>query len=120
MDDILKTISILAFLTLFGHFFFLLLHNTFRTKRLVKFVDKFKKEGKLNDADYELLYDRYTSFFHYLEFYPDKEDFRTLYENSEFDDYVRRSKWKLKYCLIVIAISFLVLLIVVPFDQGLK
>lgn len=118
--DILKTISIITFLTLFGHFFFLMFHNTFRIKKLIKFVDKFKKEGKLSDADYELLYNRYTSFFSYLELYPDKEDFKLLYQSPEFDNYVRASKWKLKYCSIVIGISFLILLIVVPINEGLK
>jgi hypothetical protein len=120
VDDILKTISIIAFLTLVGHFLFLMLHNTFRIKRLIKFVDRFKNEGKLSDSDYRLLYDRYTSVFHYLEFYPDKEDFKTLYENLEFDQYVRKSKRKLKYCSFVIGISFLVLLMVIPFNERLK
>ena len=97
-----------------------MLHNTFRIKKLIKFVDRFKNEGKLSASDYGLLHDRYTGFFHYLEFYPDKEDFKTLYENPEFDEYVRRSKWKLKYCSMVIGISFLVLLMVLPFNEGLK
>lgn len=117
MDDILKIISIVVSMILFLHLFLLLFHNTFRIKKLLKYVDKFKKEGKLNDKDFELLYDRYTSFFYYLEFYPDKNDFKTLYENSEFDTYVRRSKWKLKYYSIVVGTSFLILLTILPFDS---
>lgn len=117
MNDILKTISILVSMILCIHFFLLMFHNTFRIKKLLEYIDKFKKEGKLNDKDFELLYDRYTSFFHYLEFYPDKNDFKTLYENSEFDSYVKRSKWKLKYYSIVIVTSFLILLIFMPFDK---
>lgn len=115
--DILKTISIVVFLILFVHAFLLMFHNTFRIKKLLKYVDLFKKEGKLSDKDFELLYDRYTSFFSYLEFYPDKNDFKTLYENSEFESYVRRSKWKLKYYSIVVGASFLILLIILPFGN---
>jgi len=117
MDDILKTISIVVSLIFFLHFFLLLFHNTFRIKKLLKYIDKFKREGKLNDKDYEILYDRYTSFFHYLEFYPDKNDFKTLYENSDFDTYVRRSKWKLKYYSIVAGASLVILLRILPFDN---
>ena len=117
MDEILKTISIVVAIILALHVPLLLFHNTFRIKKLLKYIDKFKKEGKLNDKDFELLYDRYTSFFHHLEFYPDKSDFKTLYENSEFDSYVRRSKWKLKYYSIVVGVSFLVLLIIIAFDR---
>jgi hypothetical protein len=116
MDNIVKTASIVVFLILFVHVFLLMLHNAFRIKKLLKYIDKFKNEGKLNENDYQLLYDRYTSFFSYLEFYPDKIDFRTLYENSEFDSYVRRSKWKLKYYSIVAGTAFAILLIL-PFDN---
>lgn len=117
MSDLLKIISTITFLTLIGHFLFLLTHNQFRIKKLLKYFDKFKKDGRLSDKDFELLQDRYTSFFNYLEFYPDKEDFKTLYENPEFEAYIKASKWKIKYCSIVIGISTLILLIVLPFNN---
>jgi hypothetical protein len=119
MNEILKLISIVTFVIFFGHFSLLLLHNTFRIKRLVKFVKKFQKDGKLSANDFKVLYERYTSFLSYLEFYPDKEDFKILYENSEFDKYVKRSKWILKYCIVVIGITFIILLIAVPLSGEL-
>jgi hypothetical protein len=61
MDNIVKTASIVVFLILFVHVFLLMLHNAFRIIKLLKYIDKFKNEGKLNENDYQLLYDRYFS-----------------------------------------------------------
>jgi hypothetical protein len=117
MNDSLTVIEIVIAITLFVHFYLLMMHNAFRVKKLLTYIDQFKQEGKLSKNDFELLYNRYTSFFHYLEFYPDKSDFKVLYENTAFDAYVKKSKWKLKYYSIVSLTLIVILLILDSFDK---
>lgn len=117
MDEFLKTVSIMIFVTLFAHAALLAFHNKFRIKKLLWYLDIFKKENKISDKGYDLLYNRYTGFFHYLEFYPDRDDFKVLYENRDFDTYVRMSRWKIRYCSMVIAVSFLLLVLILLINE---
>lgn len=116
MNQVLEVFKIAVFLTLFSHALFLSMHNELRIKKVLWYLDLFKKNREISDKDYKFLYDRYAGFFNYLEFYPDKEDFKALYQNSDFARYVNRSKWKIKYCAIVIAVSILILILIVPKD----
>lgn len=117
MNDSLTVIEIVIAITLLVHCYLLAIHNVFRIRKLLIYIDQFKEEGKLSKNDFDLLYNRYTSFFHYLEFYPDKSDFKVLYENIAFDAYVKKSKWKLKYYSTVSLTLIVILLILAAFDK---
>lgn len=94
-----------------SHFFLLVYTNKNRIRKLVTFVENFRKDNLLTGKDYERLNDRYTSFLSYLEFFPDKDDYKILYENVEFDNFVRKTRQRLKYYAIVSATCFTVLVV---------
>jgi hypothetical protein len=99
------------------HFFLLIWTNKWRIRKLVTFIDKFKQEELLGKRDYEYLNDRYTNFFRYMEFFPDKEDYRLLYENKDFYKFVTTTKTRLKYYAIVSVICATLLAVLVPISE---
>ena len=99
------------------HSFLLIWTNKWRIRKLVTFVDKFKEEELLGKKDYEYLYDRYTSFLSYMEFFPDKEDYRLLYENKDFYKFVTTTRNRLIYYAIVTVICFALLAVLVPISE---
>ena len=106
-------------ITLMIHFFLLILTNQWRIKKLVTFVDKFRDEDLLTEKDYEYLHNRYNSFLSYMEFFPDKEDYSSIYENAEFDRFVRTTRRRLKYYAIVTGICFALLSVGIPIANKL-
>src|SRR6478735_5387489 len=106
MIDVMEFFTLVLTLICFSHFFLLIYTNKRRIKKLVTFVENFGKDNLLTVNEYERLYDRYTSFLSYLEFFPDKDDYRNLYENVEFDQFVRKTRQRLKYYAIVSATCF--------------
>ncbi len=100
-------------ITLMVHLFLFILNNQWRVRKLVIFIDKFRDEDLLAKEDHEILYDRYSSFLSYMEFFPDKQEYRLLYENKEFDSFVTSTRKRLKYYAIVTAICFALLAVLV-------
>jgi hypothetical protein len=84
----------------------------------VTFIDKFRDEGLLAKKDYEHLYDRYTSFLSYMEFFPNKQEYSLLYENKAFDKFVTRTRKGLTYYVIVTAICFALLAVLAGRQQA--
>jgi hypothetical protein len=103
--------------TLTIHFFLLIWTNKWRVNKLVLFVEKFNEEKILTESDYDYLYDRYTSFLSYMEFFPDKEGYKLLYENKEFEKFVATTRKRLNYYAIVTAACFALLAILIPISN---
>lgn len=103
--------------TLTIHFFLLIFTNKWRVNKLVSFVEKFNEENILAKSDYDYLYDRYTGFLSYMEFFPDKDDYKCLYENKDFDKFVKTTRKRLIYYAIVTASCFALLAVLIPMSN---
>lgn len=99
------------------HSILLIWTNQWRIQKLIKFVDAFKKQGLLEQPDYDFLHDRYTSFLSYLEFFPDEQDYGQLYKNKEFSQFVTTTRKRLKYYAIVTVICFTLLAVLIPMSD---
>ena len=119
VDGDMTVLLPIVMILLMIHFFLLIWTNQWRIKKLVTFVDKFRDEDLLTKKDYEYLYNRYTSFLSYMEFFPDKEDYKSIYENVEFVRFVQRTRRRLKYYAIVTGTCFALLAIGIPIANKL-
>lgn len=109
MNDAMENFILILTLINFSHFFLLIYANKNRIRKLVVFLEDFRRDNLLTEKDYERLHDQYTGFLSYLEFFPDKDDYKALYENNDFDKFVTKTRRKLKYYAIISAVTFALL-----------
>ena len=114
MNEVAKIIYILIFLTGVTHFALLIITNKMRIKRLVTYIENFRSANVLTKSDYEYLRDRYTSFMSYMEFFPDRTDYKAMYDNPEFDQFVNKMRRRLKYYAIVSSVTLIILFFILP------
>ncbi len=91
------------------------LFNKYRIRKTIWFLQKMR--GKELEEDYELLINRYTGFFNYIETFPRQEGFSKLYQNEEFCRFVANSKRLLKYFFIILPALFVLMLLSGFVDQ---
>ena len=114
MNEVDKIVFIVIFLTGITHLALLIIANKMRIKRLVTYVENFRSANVLTKSEYEHLRDRYTSFMSYMEFFPDRTDYKAMYDNSEFDQFVNKMRRRLKYYAIVSAVTLTILVFILP------
>jgi hypothetical protein len=104
MQLLVSLVPLIIFAIYFIHFCLFIITNKNRINTLLEYVEKFGRENILTSYEYKSLRNRYTHIFRYMEFYPDRNDYKKLYDISEFDDFVKKSRKKLKYYGLVSAI----------------
>lgn len=96
----IKDFIIIVFLLTLSSVGLFILGNKIRIKRLLSFVEKFGLDGTLTRKEYEYLKSRYSNFLGYMEFYPDSKDYSKIYEDKEFNEFVRQTKTRQKWLAI--------------------
>src|SRR5690348_9581734 len=83
MNEAVKIFSVLIFLTGITHVALFIITNKLRIKRLLTLVENFRNANLLTKSDYQYLRDRYTGFLSHMESFPDKADYKVMYDNPE-------------------------------------
>lgn len=117
MSENLKIFHLLLIMSTFVQMALLLVLNKLRVMKLRTFVADFKKKNLLSDKDYQLLDGRYNGVFHNLEFFPDRRDFATLYEDEAFARFVTKTEKRLIILAIGTVISIALTIIFVPMGK---
>lgn len=106
----MEVIGTVASFLLIIHGGILVYFNMLRVRRTIEYLNDFKG-SILSEVDYKELKDRYTSFFSYLEPYPEYKRYKKIYADDNFHKFVRRGKRIFKYLFIALPSLLIILLI---------
>ena len=106
----MELVGVITSFLLIVHGGILVYFNMFRVRKTIEYINDFRG-NILSEADYKDLKNRYTSFFSYLEPYPNDERYKILYTNYSFCKFVNRGKIIFKYLFIALPSLLIILLL---------
>jgi hypothetical protein len=102
----MKELSIVSFLIFCAHIVFLLGFNKYRIRRIVFFIERLYGEGVLSASEYDTLKARYSSFFKYMEPFPN-------FSNPLYESFKQKGQWILRYLFVAIPLLLIVNIVLI-------